>query len=123
MVMSGPHVLDEVHEQFQTRVSEIVVSMFESSGISVTLDRGPSFRCYQVVQPLHHDRAVNQINLADAFTYQQHLALLALDLGLGINECMLWLNDYKFHAYGLVYQDWVVVRLERSSLTHFPVGG
>jgi len=43
MVMSSPHVLDEVHEQFQTRVSEIRVYVFESSRISVTPDKGPSF--------------------------------------------------------------------------------
>ena len=63
MVMSGPHVLDEVHEQFQTRVSKIRVSVFESSGISVTPDRGPSFQGYQVYHPLHHDRAADRINL------------------------------------------------------------
>lgn len=120
--MSGPHILDEVHEQFQTRVSEIGVSVFESSGISVTLDRGPSSQGYQVGHPLHHDRVVDWINLANAFTSQQHLALLTLDLGLGINECRLWLDDYKFHTCGLVYQDWVVICLERSSLKHFLVG-
>jgi len=67
MVMSGPHVLDEVHEQFQTRVYEIRVSVFESSGISVTPDRGSSFQGYQVDHPLHHDRVVDWINFVDSF--------------------------------------------------------
>lgn len=68
MVMLGPHVLDTVHEQFQTRVSEIKVYVFESSGISVTPDMGRSFQGYQVYHPLHHDRVVDRINLAHSFT-------------------------------------------------------
>jgi len=36
---------------------------------------------------------------------------------------MLWLDDCKFHVCGSIYQEWVVVCLERSSLTCFPVGG
>jgi len=123
MVISGPHVLDKVYEQFQNRVSEIRVSVFESSQITVTLDIGPSFQGYHVEHPLHHGRVVDRINLADYFTSPQHLPLLALDLGLSINRCMLWLDDYKFHVCGSIYQDWVAVFLERSSLTYFPIGG
>lgn len=121
--MSGPHFLDIVHEQFQTRVSEIRVSMFESSGISVTLDRGASFRGYQVDHPLHHNTVVDWINLSYYFIIRQHLASLALDLGLSINGCMPRWDDYKFHAHALVYQDWVVVHPEMSSMTRFLVGG
>lgn len=121
--MSGPHVLDKVYEQFQTGISELRVSLFESSGILVTPKRGPSFQGYQVDHPLYHDRVADWINLADFFTSQQHLALLALDLGLSINICMLWLDDYKFHAHGLVYQDLVAFFLERYFMTRFPVNG
>lgn len=123
MVMSSPHVLDKVHEQLQTRVFEIRVFVFESSRISVTLNIGTSFQGYEFDHPLHHDRVSDRINLADSFISRQHLSLLALYLGLIINRCMLWLDDYKFNTCGSIYLDWVVVHPERSSLTHFSIGG
>lgn len=100
MAMSDPHALDEVYEEFQTRVSKIRVSASESSGISITPGRNPSFRSHQVDRSLHHDQVADQINLADSFASRQHIAL---DLRLSMNLCMSWMGDYKFHAYDLVH--------------------
>ena len=57
----------------------------------------------------------------DLSTSRQHLASLTLDLGLGMNGCMSWLDDYKFHACDSVYQDLVTVFLEWYFLACFPV--
>lgn len=73
---------------------------------------------------MYHDRVSYWIEgsyLADSSTSKQHLAVLTLVVGLSMNGCISWLDDYKFHAYDSVWRDWVSIFLEWYFLADFPV--
>jgi len=70
---------------------KIRVYVLESFGISVALGEGPSFQSHQVDHPQYHDRIVEWLEgsyLANYSATRKHLASLALNLGLSMNDCI-----------------------------------